>query len=122
MQPYAMWTNDCQGKKDYDGELLKISTRYWPGPSGGGAMMFNTTTREFSTLPYGARPSAHSAILLMIGPKAENDGGGDYLTWREKYFEADTEAEVKTAVEAWVAEQMADVVRLLGGDAAFHTS
>ena len=36
MQPYAMWTDDCQGKKDYDGNMVSISTRYWPGPSGGG--------------------------------------------------------------------------------------
>lgn len=24
------WTNDCQGKMDYDGEVVSINTRLWP--------------------------------------------------------------------------------------------
>ena len=120
MKPYAMWTPDCQGKQSYDGEIISISTRYWPGPGGGGAMTFDPATGAFGTLPYGKRPSAHSSILLNIGPREEHDGGGDYLVWRDREFEADTEAEVKALVEAWVAEQMADVVALLGGAGAFR--
>ena len=26
----AEWTDDCQGKKDYDGDVLAITTRCWP--------------------------------------------------------------------------------------------
>lgn len=37
----AKWTPDCQGKKDYDGQILSISTRYWP--SGGGFATFSYT-------------------------------------------------------------------------------
>lgn len=100
--PYAMWTDDCQGKKDYDGELLTISTRYWPGPP-----------------RYGEMPSANSEIHLNIGPKRESGGCYDWRVWREAEFQAPTEAEVKAQVEAWVTQQMADVVALLGGISAF---
>lgn len=117
MLPCAAWTDDCQGKKDYDGRLLDISTRYWPGP-GGGSMTFDTGTREFGTLPYGPKPSAKSSILLRHG-EPDKYGYGDYLVWREQKFEADTEAEVKFHVEAWVALQMAEIVTLLGGVPAF---
>ena len=120
LKPYAMWTNDCQGKQDYDGGLLSISTRYYPGPGGGGFMMFNSATGEMSTKPYGKTPSAHSSIILRIGPREEHDGGGDYLVWRDADFEAATEAEVKGLVETWVTAQMADVVALLGGAPAFR--
>lgn len=118
MQPCATWSDDCQGKKNYDGRLLDISTRYWPGPEGGGMMTFNTGTREFGSLPYGPRPSAKSSILLLHG-EPDGNGYGDYLVWRSAEFEADTEQEVKALVEAWVAQQMADVIAMLGGDAAF---
>jgi hypothetical protein len=119
MQPCATWSDDCQGKKDYDGRLLDISTRYWPGSDGGGTMIFDTITCEFGSLPYGARPSARSSILLRHGVP-DQYGYGDYLIWRSAKFEADTEAEVKDQVQKWVAAQMADVIALLGGLAAFR--
>jgi hypothetical protein len=119
MQPCAAWSNDCQGKKDYDGRLLDISTRYWPGPAGGGTMTFNSANGEIETLPYGPRPSATSSILLRHGAPDEN-GYGDYLVWRSADFEGETEADVKSKVEAWVAQQMADVISALGGTTAFR--
>jgi len=36
------WTNDCQGKKDFDGPIVTLSSRYWP--SGGGFSMLDTGT------------------------------------------------------------------------------
>jgi hypothetical protein len=120
MTPYAMWTDDCQGKKDFDGPIISISTRYWPGPEGGGSMLVRTNPLEISTLPYGPKPSAHAAIHLRLGPAEEGDGGGDYCIWREKKFEGDTEAEVKAMVELWGQEQMAEIVDLMGGMQAFR--
>lgn len=114
--PCAAWSNDCQGKKDYDGPLLRISTRYWPGPDGGGSMTFDTGTGKMGTLPYGKQPSAKASILLLFG----GENAGDYLVWREQEFEALTPAEVKAQVERWVQEQFNDVMRLLGGRAAFR--
>jgi hypothetical protein len=121
LKAYAYWTHDCQGKQDFDGPLLSVSTRYWPGPEGGGFMMVNNGPggAQISTKPYGKQPSAHSSIILRLGPKEPNDGGGEYLVWREKEFSAPTEAEVKAEVEAWAAEQMVAVVALLGGIAQF---
>ena len=121
MQPYAMWTDDCQGKKDFDGPLLSVSTRYWPGPGGGAAMLVHVGPEggKIDDLPYGSKPTAHSCIILNVGPREERDGGGDSLTWSEKEFEADTEAEVKAQVEAWVTAEMKKIVSMLGGESAF---
>ena len=120
MKPYAMWTHDCQGKQDYDGNLLSISTRYWPGPEGGGSFTFDSRTGKFGTLPYGKQPSAHAAIHLCLGPREPDDGGGDSVVWRDASFEAATEAEVKAQVEAWVQARFDEVVMLLGGPSAFR--
>ena len=117
--PRAMWIDDCQGKKDYDGPILSVSTRYWPGPGDGGAMTYDTRTCVFGTIAYGPRPSATSSIILHLGPQEEHDGGGDRLTWRKQDFEGDTEQAVKTAVETWVSAQIKDLVTLLGGLKAF---
>lgn len=95
-RPCARWTDDCQGKKDYDGRLLSISTRYWPG-----------------SYRSDGRPSANAALVINHGEPDEY-GYGDYTVWREQEFSADTETEVKALVEAWVAEQFQDVQRLLG--------
>jgi hypothetical protein len=123
LKPYAQWTNDCQGKKDFDGPILSLSTRYWPGPEGGGTIVIITPPVgpvEISTVPYGARPSAHSAIHLRLGPQEPHDGGGDYRVWREAEFSGDTEAEVMAQVEAWGSEQMRQIVNLLGGILEFR--
>jgi len=116
--PCATWTNDCQGKQDYDGRLLSISTRYWPGPGGGGSMVVDNGPDglTISTAPYGKRPSASASILMNLGQPDEPDGYADYVKWREADFEAGTEAEVKAQVEAWVKEQIEDLVRILGID------
>ncbi|MEY4299492.1 MAG: hypothetical protein RIR25_728 [Verrucomicrobiota bacterium] len=93
--PYAMWTPDCSGKQDFDGPLLSVSTRYWPDRT---AVCF---------------------IALRLGPVEQHDGGGDYLVWRRQDFAGGTETEVKHQVEMWAKAQMAYVVALLGGLAAF---
>lgn len=113
MKPCVAWTNDCQGKKDYDGRLLSISTRYWPGPGGGGATTFDSRTGEFGTAPYGPRPKAHAAIHLNHD-EPDQYGYGDYAIWREADFEAETEAEVKALVERWVQDRFDEVRALLG--------
>jgi hypothetical protein len=111
IKPYAMWTSDCQGKQDFDGPILSVSTRYWPGPEGGSALC--VSGGAVTKVPYAPTPSAHSSILLSLGPREEDDGGGHYLVWREANFEAHTEAEVKSKVEAWVKLQLDDIVRLI---------
>jgi hypothetical protein len=118
MLPHARWTHDCQGKQDFDGPLLAVSTRYYPGPDGGGTMVISPG-RPIWTVPYGPKPSPTSSIILRVGPAEEGDGGGDYYIWRRQDFEGETEADVKAQVERWVSAQMEDAVRLLGGKEAF---
>lgn len=87
------WTPDCQGKWDYDGPLVRVSSRYWP--RGGGFSVLRNgefVTNENQDI----RPSAHSTIVI----------GADEV-WAEHEFEGDTEAQVKAEVERWVAEQFA---------------
>lgn len=91
----AQWTDDCQGKKNYDGPMLDISTRYWPG-----------------SYQANAHPSAHAAIVIRIGDSSFPDEP-DYKTWREVEFDAPTEPEVRALVEEWVAAQYSDVLELL---------
>ena len=106
----ATWTDDCQGKKDYDGDILSISTRYWPGPAGGGTMAFDTGTGEVSTIPYGPKPSAKSSLILRYW---HEKGYEDYETLIEREFEGDTFEDVKAQVEAWAQEQMDEAAGLL---------
>jgi hypothetical protein len=83
----AAWEDDCQGKKDYDGRLVQLSTRYWPAG-------------------YSPTPSAKSGIYLG---STGNDYLDDAVTLAEREFEAPTQAEVQRAVEAWAKEQYARI-------------
>lgn len=112
IEPCAAWSDDCQGKKDYDGRLLSISTRYWPGPSGGGCMTFDTSTGQIGTAAYGPKPRANAAIVINHGAPDQN-GCGDYTELCEAEFSGDTEAEVKAKVEAWVKEKANAIVAVL---------
>ncbi|MGX4584041.1 hypothetical protein [Paenibacillus chitinolyticus] len=97
MQKYALnaeWTDDCQGKKDYDGNIVSISTRYWP---------------ESDFTPIGGKfvkPHAKSELFLRFGEH-------DDLTLDLKEFEGETFEEVKTQVEEWAQEKMDEIVQLL---------
>lgn len=107
----AKWTDDCQGKKDYDGRIISLSTRYWP--AGGGFHILKDGDFQLSTDPV-IRPSAVASIVLNFGEPDEY-GYGDYRDLAEARFEADTETEVKAQVEAWTAEKFALIVSLLDG-------
>ena len=96
------WTNDCQGKKDYDGPILEVSTRYWP--RGGGFTEVIRTDhgvffRDNEDRPT-IKPSAKSSVCICHGKN------GDLYTLTEREFEAETEEEVKHLVEVWVQQQM----------------
>ena len=109
MKLAAEWKPDCQGKQDFDGEILVLSTRYWP--RGGGYMLLRNDGNGVRFEENAARshmpPSAHSSLLLR---DADNDDG---VTLVEAEFEAETEAEVKAQVEAWAAEQFTKAVAAL---------
>lgn len=81
LHPAAEWSDDCNGKQNYDGPVVSISTRYWPGWKSSDG-----------------RPSAVAAIVL-------NGARGDHYPIVEYEVSADTPGEVRAAVEAWVAGQ-----------------
>jgi len=100
----AKWTPDCQGKWDFDGSLVTLSTRYWPR-GGGFHVMGPQTGGDFvpsSDIMPDVKPSAHATIYL--GDVAD-EYYDDKVKLAEIEVEADTEAEVKARVEEWVAEQ-----------------
>jgi hypothetical protein len=98
----AKWTDDCQGKKDYDGDLVTLSVRYWP--RGGGFHVLDTGkgTFEGNEARPQIRPSAHATIYLGSTADEFYDNAVE-LAKRE--FDGDTQEEVQRAVEAWALEQ-----------------
>lgn len=106
MKLQAEWTDDCQGKKDYDGDILSISTRYWP--RGGGFWLVEIRPDGSwgdETRPH-ILPSAKSSLLLRHDDH-------DYTTLVEQEFEAETQEEVQRQVEEWAQAQMDRVVAIL---------
>jgi hypothetical protein len=105
----ATWTDDCQGKKDFDGQLVSLSTRYWP--RGGGFWMLYRDASGVVDLGTNSRtdikPSATAAIHLDY---FDADGDPDYRTLAVEKFECETETDVKAQVEAWATKQYARVV------------
>lgn len=99
----AEWTDDAQGKKDFDGDILSISTRYWP--AGGGFSIF-VPGQGFTHNPLDTKPSAKSSLVFRY---AEYES----IDLAEKEFEGETFEDVARQVEAWAQEQMNKVVTLL---------
>lgn len=107
MKLEAEWKDDCQGKKDYDANLVRLSSRYWP--RGGGFHTYDSDTREWcgnESRPE-IKPSAHASILLGPYTGDVDDTG---VTLAEAEFEAETEAEVKQQVEQWAQDQFERIV------------
>lgn len=102
----AKWINDCQGKKDFDGNLVSVSSRYWP--RGGGFHALDTATGDLvgNEARPEIKPSAHTSILLYHGDPESSD----YETLAQASFEADTEEAVKALVETWAATQYSRIV------------
>jgi len=92
------WTDDCQGKKDYDADLVRLSSRYWP--RGGSFLLINrdeqgvTFSDTNDPTRQHIRPSAVSSIILGYDTEVATAS-----------FEADTPEEVFAAVEAWAQVQ-----------------
>ena len=59
----ARWTDDCCGKRDFDGPIISISTRYWP--AGGSAMILDEG--GFRLHDDGGPPHAVSEIVIDNG-------------------------------------------------------
>lgn len=99
----AKWTDDCQGKKNYDGPVLVVSTRYWPPE--GGFSTFDTTTGVFDHQP--VRGGKHTATCSLDLIDAETDDEyGDHVSLIERDFSADTFEKLKSQVERFAQTQV----------------
>ena len=105
MELQAEWTPDCQGKQDYDADLVSLSTRYWPRGGGYAEMTADGRWLENEARP-SIPPSATATIYLQDEPLTTGS------------FDGATEAEVKAKVEAWAREQFAKVASAMS--AAFR--
>ncbi len=97
------WTPDCQGKWDYDCNLVSLSCRYWP--QGGGFHILDTSTGAWEGNE--ARPAILPSAIASI--RIGDLKSGPYATLAEAEFDGNTEVEVKAKVEAWAKEMIARV-------------
>ena len=97
----AKWTNDCSGKKDYDSDIVSISTRYWP--RGGGFLVLRDGEWEGNDARPEIKPSAACSVILT-------HGDGDYTDIARQEFEGETFAEVAVQIERWAQAQFERVV------------
>ena len=103
MKPSAKWTNDCQGKRNCDKDLVVLSTRYWP--QGDDFTISNAFTGE-EVVPNNlekVKPSAESSIYIQ-----------DELVLKCS-FEGETEEDVKAQVERWANEQVQKIKKAVRG-------
>jgi hypothetical protein len=92
----AEWEDDCQGKKDFDCEIIGLSTRYWP--RGGGFHVLAGGKFEGNEARPEIKPSAKAHIQI------------DGHSVLEKEFEGETFEDVAAQVEAWGKNQHAKIV------------
>lgn len=91
-EPCVRWEDDCQGKADYDGPLLSVSSRYWPAK-------------------FGHRHSAHSALVLHHGKPDDQGWKGERKIICEREFTGSSKEDVQQQVEEWVDNMSHRVLR-----------
>jgi hypothetical protein len=120
MKPAIVWTDDCQGKKNYDGSILSISCRYWP--HGGGFHLLDTSKLPSDEAWQGnekrpeIKPSASVSLTLDYFENEEEKSDPDNHSWNDLIsadFEGETEEEVKAKVEKWVQDVFDDIVKII---------
>lgn len=81
------WTHDCQGKMDYDGTLVYVTSRTYPRfyHAGDG--------------PHHGKTLATGSSTFMIG----------YTEVLSKEFHAETQEEVNAAITVWVREHLGKI-------------
>ena len=100
MKINAWWTDDSGGKKDYDGALVSISTRYWPEDGGFYVMTDAHGIRKNDIL---GPCEAHATVGLR---ERGGDKYGHLHGLVEATFTGDSFEAVRVQVEAWAQAQM----------------
>lgn len=89
-KPAAAWTDDCQGKKDYDGRLIDISCRYYP--------------------PSKNVNGKHSCFVGLLLRHTDNDR---FLDLNHAELWGDDEATLKRDVELWIETRSKEILRAI---------
>lgn len=104
MELKAQWEPDCQGKQDFDADIVRLSSRFYP--QGGGFSELNAgrwlENKDRPHIP----PSAVATVYLQDRELTSAN------------FEGRTEDEVKDKLEAWAREQFSKIVSAMS--AAFR--
>lgn len=104
----AQWTDDCCGKKDFDGDILSISTRYWPAGGGYMVLMNGPDGKIFteSAAIDKSLPHAKSELILRHAK-------GEAIVLTEIDIEGSSFEEVAQKVEVWAKAEFEKLVRML---------
>ena len=109
--PDIEWTDDCQGKKDYDGKLLDVSSRYWP--SGGGFHVYDSREPEKGLhLHQDGSPARAVSHIILRCQKTDHpkyDWCYDGIVLATQEFSGPSQQDVQSQVEAWVQEQFTKI-------------
>jgi hypothetical protein len=89
MKVPAEWSDDCGGKKNFDGDLVSVCVTCFPGGRGGSS-------------------TASASILLLQG----NDEDDDVDLVRQE-FTGQTQEEAQRQVEVWVQAKYEEIAKLL---------
>ncbi len=99
------WTPDCQGKEDFDGAVVFLSTRIYP--RGGSAHVWNIQDGEVKSFT-----DQHSPERQEIKPS----GYANIVVFgvrHEREFEAETTEQLKKDIEAWYSQYIERAQKLL---------
>jgi hypothetical protein len=99
------WTPDCQGKEDFDGAMVFLSTRIYP--RGGSSDIWEIRdgvvvdhSKTDDPRRQGIKPSGYAHIVVF---------GVNY----ERSFEAETTEQLKKDIEAWYSQYIERAQNLL---------
>jgi len=101
----AYWTTDCQGKKDYDTDILSFSCRMYPPRYG------NHKFHAICELTL--RNGQGSGFFEEMKNERREFICGNYFDLLKADFEGDTEQECKQKVEEWCNRVYNQTIRIL---------
>lgn len=95
LQPCAHWEPDCNGKTSYDGPIVSIESRYWPGH-----------------YDKHGQHTASASIVVHTWHEPTNQADHFDLVIATD-LNGSTELAVRAKVEDWVTQKMQRIVQIL---------
>ncbi len=94
----AYWTTDCQGKKDYDTEIISFSCRIYPP-------RYNNDSLYSGSAHLYLRNGNGEGFFEDINNETREYREGDYFELASNDFESDSESGLKAQIENWCDEK-----------------